>query len=119
MRWKRYDSFSPWILCSYVFSAQPTVNNMNIYLHRRLSLRSTTRLFTTALTPNGHLSNSRSPITSQLSFVNNVTGDKSQIPSFRILDGAGKVIEGAQEPDVSLSGFSTIRLFSDHCFALE
>ncbi|KAF8578445.1 branched-chain alpha-keto acid dehydrogenase E1-alpha subunit [Ramaria rubella] len=42
----------------------------------------------------------RSPITSKLNFLNSVTMDGSQIPTFRILDGSGSVIEGAQEPDI-------------------
>lgn len=82
---------------------------MTLYLRRPLSSWFTTRLFTTAtyIAPLGHLSNSHSPITSRLSFVNSLTEDGSQIPTFRVLDGAGKVIEGAQEPDVSGLGFSS------------
>lgn len=48
----------------------------------------------------GYLSNSRSRITPQLQFFNSVTGDGSQIPTYRVIDGAGKVIEGATAPHV-------------------
>ena len=29
-----------------------------------------------------------------------MTGDGSQIPTFRVLDGAGKLLEGADAPEV-------------------
>ncbi|KAF8490753.1 branched-chain alpha-keto acid dehydrogenase E1-alpha subunit [Gautieria morchelliformis] len=72
---------------------------MNRSLRRCLS---TARCFTTAASapPHGNLFNSRSPITTRLNFVNSITEDGSQIPTFRVLDGAGKVLEGAQEPDI-------------------
>ena len=76
---------------------------MNLLLRRPLStVRSLSSVASTA--SHGYLSNSRSPITTQLGFVNSVTQDGSQIPTFRVLDGAGKVIEGAPEPDVSELG---------------
>jgi len=49
----------------------------------------------------GHLPNSTSPIVSTLSFFNSVTGaTQDKIPTFRVLDGVGKLVEGAQLPDI-------------------
>ncbi|GBE86798.1 hypothetical protein SCP_1000400 [Sparassis crispa] len=39
-------------------------------------------------------------ITSKLHFINSVNEDGSQIPMYRVLDGAGKVIEGAEVPEI-------------------
>ncbi|KIJ46420.1 hypothetical protein M422DRAFT_74898 [Sphaerobolus stellatus SS14] len=78
---------------------------MNHLLRRRI-LQQTRRFSTAAATtpaPHGHLSNSRSPITTELRFLNSVTPDGSQIPTFRVLDGYGKVIEGAPEPELDES----------------
>jgi 2-oxoisovalerate dehydrogenase E1 component alpha subunit len=48
----------------------------------------------------GHLPNSHSPIVSALSFFNSVTPPGEKIPTFRVLDGVGKPIDGAQIPDI-------------------
>ncbi|KAJ7069567.1 branched-chain alpha-keto acid dehydrogenase E1-alpha subunit, partial [Mycena amicta] len=48
----------------------------------------------------GHLPNSASPIVSTLSFFNSVTGSNDKIPTFRVLDGLGKLVEGAQMPEI-------------------
>jgi 2-oxoisovalerate dehydrogenase E1 component alpha subunit len=48
----------------------------------------------------GHLPNSRSPIVPTLSFFNSVTGSNEKIPTFRVLDGVGKPVDGAQLPEV-------------------
>ena len=48
----------------------------------------------------GHLPTSQSPIVSKLLFFNSVTGDGTQIPTYRVLDGSGKLIEGAEMPEV-------------------
>lgn len=48
------------------------------------------------------LASSQSPITPELKFINSVTGGKGLIPTYRVLDGAGKPIDGAQVPDVRL-----------------
>ncbi|EKM51616.1 uncharacterized protein PHACADRAFT_212250 [Phanerochaete carnosa HHB-10118-sp] len=48
----------------------------------------------------GHLPTSQSPITPKLQFFNSVMEDGKQIPTYRVLDGTGKVIEGAQLPDI-------------------
>jgi 2-oxoisovalerate dehydrogenase E1 component alpha subunit len=37
---------------------------------------------------------------SKLSFFNSVTGDGSKIPTYRVLDGLGVPIEGAEVPEV-------------------
>ncbi|VDC02373.1 unnamed protein product [Peniophora sp. CBMAI 1063] len=48
----------------------------------------------------GHLPSSHSLITPTLSFFNSVTGGGTQIPTYRVLDGAGNVIEGAEMPEL-------------------
>lgn len=49
-----------------------------------------------------NLPTTNSPIVSELSFFNSVTGNDTQIPTFRVLDGVGKPIEGAVLPDVGV-----------------
>ncbi|KAG7088194.1 hypothetical protein E1B28_012211 [Marasmius oreades] len=46
------------------------------------------------------LPNSQSYITPKLHFFNSVTPDGQQIPTYRVLDGVGKVLEGANEPEI-------------------
>jgi len=46
------------------------------------------------------LPTTNSPIVSELNFFNSVTGNNTQIPTFRILDGVGKPLEGAVLPDI-------------------
>ena len=46
------------------------------------------------------LPTTNSQIISELSFINSVTGNDTQIPTFRVLDGVGKPLEGAVLPDV-------------------
>lgn len=48
----------------------------------------------------GHLPHSQSPITSKLHFFNSVTEEGKQIPTYRVLDGVGQVLEGAEVPEV-------------------
>lgn len=43
---------------------------------------------------------SQSPITPDLQFFNSVTGGQGLIPTYRVLDGVGKPIEGAQVPEI-------------------
>ncbi|KAH9925383.1 branched-chain alpha-keto acid dehydrogenase E1-alpha subunit [Epithele typhae] len=50
--------------------------------------------------PHGNLPASQSPITSSLDFFNSVTPGGKQIPTYRVLDGAGQPIEGAQVPEI-------------------
>lgn len=54
----------------------------------------------------GHLPSSESPITSNLSFINSVTPDGERIPTFRVLDGTGKVLNEATMPEVSVMSSS-------------
>jgi 2-oxoisovalerate dehydrogenase E1 component alpha subunit len=49
-----------------------------------------------------NLPTTNSRIVSELSFFNSVTGNDTQIPTFRVLDGVGKPLEGAVLPDVGL-----------------
>lgn len=49
----------------------------------------------------GHLPNSKSPIVAKLKFFNSVTGSDELIPTYRVLDGVGKPIEGAEIPEVT------------------
>ncbi|KAJ4482312.1 thiamine diphosphate-binding protein [Lentinula aciculospora] len=49
----------------------------------------------------GRLPNTQSPIVSKPHFFNSVTGDSNeQIPAFRLLDGTGVPIEGAELPEL-------------------
>ncbi|KAF9556733.1 branched-chain alpha-keto acid dehydrogenase E1-alpha subunit [Agrocybe pediades] len=41
-----------------------------------------------------------SPIVSKLKYFNTVTGSDAQIPTYRLLDGTGKPLEGAELPDI-------------------
>jgi hypothetical protein len=52
--------------------------------------------------PDGHglLPTSQSPITPKLHFFNAVSTDGKQLPTYRIIDGVGNVIEGAELPEV-------------------
>ncbi|KAG1772348.1 thiamine diphosphate-binding protein [Suillus occidentalis] len=49
----------------------------------------------------GCLPTTDSPVVSKLAFFNSVTGDGSKIPSYRVLDGFGIPIEGAEVPEIS------------------
>ena len=49
-----------------------------------------------------NLPTTNSQIVSELSFFNSVTGNNTQIPTFRVLDGVGKPLEGAVIPDVGV-----------------
>jgi len=42
------------------------------------------------------------PIANKLQFINSVTGSSTRIPTYRVLDGIGKPIEGSELPEVSL-----------------
>ncbi|KIM43188.1 hypothetical protein M413DRAFT_397769 [Hebeloma cylindrosporum] len=46
------------------------------------------------------LPTTNSPIVSKLGFFNSVSGDAKQIPTFRLLDGVGKPLDGAVLPEV-------------------
>jgi hypothetical protein len=53
--------------------------------------------------PHGYLPNSPSPIVSTLQFFNNVNGERGGlIPTYRVLDGLGVPIEGAEIPEVCI-----------------
>jgi len=68
------------------FSRRATVFNR---LFSRSSIRRLENLPTT-----------NSQIVSELSFFNTVTGNDTQIPTFRVLDGVGNLLEGAVLPDI-------------------
>ncbi|KAF4590032.1 hypothetical protein EYR40_009573 [Pleurotus pulmonarius] len=48
----------------------------------------------------GRLPHSNSPIVSKLHFFNAVSGDGNAIPTYRVLDGVGKPLEGAELPEI-------------------
>lgn len=48
----------------------------------------------------GIIPTTQSPVVSNLSFFNSVTGDGSKIPTYRVLDGLGTPVEGAEVPEV-------------------
>ncbi|KAH9920467.1 branched-chain alpha-keto acid dehydrogenase E1-alpha subunit [Fomitopsis serialis] len=50
-------------------------------------------------TVHGLLPSSQSPIVSTLKFFNSVTGDGTQIPTYRVLDSVGQPVEGATLPE--------------------
>lgn len=50
-----------------------------------------------------NLPKSSSPIVSKLDFFNSVTGKASLIPTYRVLDGSGKPLAGAELPEVLLA----------------
>ncbi|KAF5369359.1 hypothetical protein D9758_002597 [Tetrapyrgos nigripes] len=49
---------------------------------------------------NGRLPNTQSHIVSKLQFFNSVTGGDQQIPTYRVLDGAGRPLDTAEMPDI-------------------
>ncbi|KAF7299672.1 2-oxoisovalerate dehydrogenase subunit alpha [Mycena chlorophos] len=51
----------------------------------------------------GNLPHTTSPLVSNLTFFNSVTGSNESIPTFRVLDGVGKPVEGAQMPEIDQS----------------
>ena len=57
----------------------------------------------------GHLPTSQSPITPKLQFFNSVMEEGKQIPTYRVLDGSGQVIEGAELPEVRCYNFLSAR----------
>jgi 2-oxoisovalerate dehydrogenase E1 component alpha subunit len=61
--------------------------------------------------PLSYLPTSQSPIVSKLHFFNSVTADGAQIPTYRVLDGLGKLIDGAELPEVC-SAFEEIVKFA-------
>ncbi|KAJ7367159.1 branched-chain alpha-keto acid dehydrogenase E1-alpha subunit [Mycena albidolilacea] len=67
------------MLCKFSTARLPRLGRRNVHL--------------------GHLPNSRSPIVSTLSFFNSVTPSDQKIPTFRVLDGVGKPVDGAQLPE--------------------
>ncbi|RDB17954.1 2-oxoisovalerate dehydrogenase subunit alpha, mitochondrial [Hypsizygus marmoreus] len=66
-------------------------------ISRNFSRQWTTRGLATAA---GNLPNSRSPIVAKLKFFNSVTGSDELIPTYRVLDGVGKPIDGAELPEI-------------------
>ncbi|KAG6916324.1 hypothetical protein DXG01_007374 [Tephrocybe rancida] len=63
---------------------------------RRLSRNWVTRGLASAA---GNLPNSKSPIVAKLNFFNSVQSE-GLIPTFRVLDGTGKLIDGAELPEI-------------------
>ncbi|KAF8895471.1 thiamine diphosphate-binding protein [Infundibulicybe gibba] len=73
---------------------------------QKLSLIQKRASSTTAQIPtqtHGHLPSSQSPIVSKLHFFNSVTGGSQKIPTYRVLDGVGKPIDGAEIPELDQS----------------
>jgi 2-oxoisovalerate dehydrogenase E1 component alpha subunit len=74
-------------------------------IRRELSRRATAfnRSFSrSAIRRLENLPTTNSQIVSELNFFNSVTGNDTQIPTFRVLDGVGKLLEGAVLPDVGV-----------------
>ena len=64
----------------------------------------------------GVLPASNSPVSPQLEFFDSVTQGTGQIPTYRVLDGVGVPIEGAELPDVGLplSASTLLRTYLDY-----
>lgn len=77
----------------------PTRDGLAMY---SLLLRRCVQRRGTASLALGHLPATNSPIISNLNFFNSVTPNGEQIPTFRVLDGVGHPIDGAQVPEVRL-----------------
>ncbi|KAF9496534.1 branched-chain alpha-keto acid dehydrogenase E1-alpha subunit [Pleurotus eryngii] len=58
------------------------------------------RIASAAAKDYGRLPHSNSPIVSKLKFFNAVSGDTNAIPTYRVLDGVGKPLEGAELPEI-------------------
>ena len=52
------------------------------------------------LESHGNLPSSQSPITPKMHFFNSVVEAGKQIPTYRVIDGTGRPIEGAEVPEV-------------------
>lgn len=63
----------------------------------------------------GLLPTSQSPITPKPHFFNAVTTDGNQLPTYRIIDGVGNIIEGAELPEVCST--SLLILTDAYCHA--
>ncbi|KAJ3573172.1 hypothetical protein NP233_g2597 [Leucocoprinus birnbaumii] len=59
-----------------------------------------TRSFAQTALRKNKLPTTNSPIVNKLQFINSVTGSSAQIPTYRVLDGVGKPIEGAELPEI-------------------
>ncbi|KAF5360969.1 hypothetical protein D9756_005012 [Leucocoprinus leucothites] len=59
-----------------------------------------TRSFAVTALRKNKLPTTNSPIVNKLQFINSVTGSSAQIPTYRVLDGVGKPIEGAELPEI-------------------
>ncbi|TCD70741.1 hypothetical protein EIP91_001770 [Steccherinum ochraceum] len=68
-----------------------------IHRQSRNYVRATSQV---AAEPYGHLPTSQSPITPKMNFINSVTPDGTQIPTYRVLDGVGELLDGAELPEI-------------------
>ncbi|KAF8551704.1 hypothetical protein OG21DRAFT_249752 [Imleria badia] len=64
-------------------------------------LRRIARALATAAPAHGNIPASTSPVTSKLSFFNSITPGSGQIPTYRVLDGVGVPLQGAELPDIT------------------
>ncbi|KAI0338880.1 branched-chain alpha-keto acid dehydrogenase E1-alpha subunit [Trametopsis cervina] len=70
---------------------------LRAFLSRRTYASTTVQLPNEA---HGHLPTSQSPITSKLHFFNSVMEEGKQIPTYRVLDGGGNILDGAEVPEL-------------------
>lgn len=75
----------------------------NVWRTHRLSTSSVR----SAADDNGQLPTTNSPIVSKLNFFNSV--GSGAIPTYRVMDGMGQLIEGAEMPEVRLHTFECDR----------
>src|SRR6266851_3225588 len=73
-------------------------------LHFSRTFRKALSTTTSVSFPDSHglLPTSESPITPKPHFFNTVSADGKRLPTYRIMDGVGNVIEGAELPEVCL-----------------
>lgn len=73
---------------------------MSLWNRSFIAIGNHSRRFASQAPVHGHLQNSLSPFTPKLKFFNSVSSDGSRIPTYRILDGVGIPLEGAELPKV-------------------
>ncbi|KAF9778691.1 thiamine diphosphate-binding protein [Thelephora terrestris] len=73
---------------------------MNVWNRTFIAIGCHSRRFASQAPAYGHLPSSQSPFTPKLKFFNSVNSDGSKIPTYRVLDGIGIPLEGAELPKI-------------------
>ena len=96
-------SFSGIIIIDRPHFPTPIQPLMSLWNRTFTAIGNHSRRFASQAPAHGHLPNSQSPFTPKLKFFNSVNSDGSKIPTYRVLDGIGIPLEGAELPKVSQS----------------